>query len=71
MIIIILVMLILFPWRTALVAGAIVPLSTFCSVGVMYLCGIPLNTITLAGLIVVLGMVVDNAIVVLETMLIL
>ena len=66
MIIIILVMLILFPWRTALVAGAIVPLSTFCSVGVMYLCGIPLNTITLAGLIVVLGMVVDNAIVVLD-----
>ena len=66
MLIIVLVMLILFPWRTALVAGAIVPLSTFCSVGVMYLCGIPLNTITLAGLIVVLGMVVDNAIVVLD-----
>ena len=66
MLIIVLVMLILFPWRTALVAGAIVPLSTFCSVGVMYLCGIPLNTITLAGLIVVLGMVVDNAIVILD-----
>ncbi|MBQ8874950.1 MAG: efflux RND transporter permease subunit, partial [Bacteroides sp.] len=32
MVIIIIVMLILFPWRTALVAGAIVPLSTFCSV---------------------------------------
>ena len=66
MIIIILVMLVLFPWRTALVAGAIVPLSTFCSVGVMYMCNIPLNTVTLAGLIVVLGMVVDNAIVILD-----
>ncbi|MBQ7772918.1 MAG: efflux RND transporter permease subunit [Bacteroidales bacterium] len=66
MVIIILVMLILFPWRTALVAGAIVPLSTFCSVGIMYMCNIPLNIITLAGLIVVLGMVVDNAIVVLD-----
>lgn len=66
MIIIILVMLVLFPWRTALVAGAIVPLSTFCSVGVMYMCNVPLNTVTLAGLIVVLGMVVDNAIVVLD-----
>ena len=65
-VIIIIVMLILFPWRTALVAGAIVPLSTFCSVGVMYMCNIPLNIITLAGLIVVLGMVVDNAIVVLD-----
>ena len=66
MIIIIIVMLVLFPWRTALVAGAIVPLSTFCSVGVMYMCNIPLNTVTLAGLIVVLGMVVDNAIVILD-----
>lgn len=65
-VIIIIVMLILFPWRTALVAGAIVPLSTFCSVGVMYMCNIPLNIITLAGLIVVLGMVVDNSIVVLD-----
>lgn len=66
MVIIILIMLILFPWRTALVAGAIVPLSTFCSIGIMYMCNIPLNIITLAGCIVVLGMVVDNAIVVLD-----
>lgn len=66
MVIIILVMLILFPWRTALVAGTIVPLSTFCSIGIMYACHIPLNIITLAGCIVVLGMVVDNAIVVLD-----
>ena len=29
----------------------------------MYLCGIPLNTVTLAALIVVLGMIVDNSIV--------
>ena len=66
MVIIILVMLILFPWRTALVAGAIVPLSTFCSIGIMYMCNIPLNIVTLAGCIVVLGMVVDNTIVVLD-----
>ena len=65
-VIIVLVMLILFPWRTALVAGCIVPLSTLVSVGIMYMCNIPLNTVTLAGLIVVLGMVVDNAIVVLD-----
>lgn len=66
MIIIVVVMLILFPWRTAVVAGVMVPLSTFISIGIMYLAGIPLNTCTLAGLIVVLGMVVDNAIVVLD-----
>ncbi len=66
MLIIVVVMLILFPWRTAVVAGVMVPLSTFISIGIMYLVGIPLNTCTLAGLIIVLGMVVDNAIVVLD-----
>jgi len=66
MAIIIIVMLVLFPWRTALVAGITVPLSTFISIFVMYLIGIPLNTVTLAGLILVLGMIVDNAIVVLD-----
>ena len=66
MAVIIIVMLLLFPWRTAVVAGLTVPISTFISVGVMYMVGIPLNTVTLAGLIIVLGMVVDNAIVVLD-----
>lgn len=66
MIIIILVMLLLFPWRTAVVAGITVPLSTFISLAIMWMVGIPLNTVTLAGLILVLGMIVDNAIVVLD-----
>ena len=66
MAVIVLVMLLLFPWRTAVVAGMTVPISTFLSVGVMYMVGIPLNTVTLSGLIIVLGMVVDNAIVVLD-----
>lgn len=66
MVIIVIVMLILFPWRTAVVAGITVPLSTFISLAIMYMLGIPLNTVTLAGLILVLGMVVDNAIVVLD-----
>ena len=66
MIIIFIVMLILFPWRTAVVAGMMVPLNTFISVALMYIVGIPLNTVTLAALIIVMGMVVDNAIVVLD-----
>ena len=66
MLVIILVMLVLFPLRTALIAGLTVPLSTFISIGVMYLLGIPLNIMTLAGLIIVLGMIVDNSIVVLD-----
>ena len=66
MVIIFVVMLVLFPWRTAVVAGTMVPLNTFISVAIMYFCGIPLNTVTLAALIIVMGMVVDNAIVVLD-----
>ena len=66
MVIIVLVMMILFPLRSAIVAALTIPLSTFTSTGIMYACGIPLNTITLACLIVVLGMIVDNSIVVID-----
>ena len=66
MVIIVLVMMILFPLRSAIVAAITIPLSTFTSVGIMYALGIPLNTITLACLIVVLGMIVDNSIVVID-----
>jgi multidrug efflux pump subunit AcrB len=66
MLIIILVMMVLFPLRSAIVAAITVPLSTFISVAVMYAAGIELNTVTLAALIVVLGMVVDNSIVVID-----
>ena len=66
MAIIILVMMLLFPLRSAIVAAITIPLSTFISVGIMYLCGIPLNTVTLAALVVVLGMIVDNSIVVID-----
>lgn len=66
MIVIILVMMILFPIRSAIVAAITVPLSTFISIGIMYLLAIPLNIITLASLIIVLGMIVDNSIVVID-----
>ncbi len=66
MIIIILVMMVLFPMRSAVVAAITIPLSTFISVAIMYLMGIELNIITLAALIVVLGMIVDNSIVVID-----
>ena len=66
MAIIILVMVVLFPLRSAIVAATTIPLSTFVSVAVMYLMGIELNIVTLAALIVVLGMIVDNSIVVID-----
>ena len=66
MVIIILVMMVLFPIRSAIVASITIPLSTFVSVSIMYMVGIELNIVTLAALIVVLGMIVDNSIVVID-----
>ena len=66
MLIIILVMMVLFPIRSAIVAAITIPLSTFVSVAFMYMMGIELNIVTLAALIVVLGMIVDNSIVVID-----
>ena len=66
MAIIILVMMVLFPLRSAIVAAVTIPLSTFVSVAIMYMAGIELNIVTLAALIVVLGMIVDNSIVVID-----
>ncbi|MBR4402819.1 MAG: efflux RND transporter permease subunit [Flavobacteriales bacterium] len=66
MIIIILVMMVLFPLRSAIVAAITIPLSTFVSVAIMYMVGIELNIVTLAAMIVVLGMIVDNSIVIID-----
>ncbi len=49
MIIIILVMMVLFPLRSAIVAAITIPLSTFISVAIMYMAHIELNIVTLAG----------------------
>jgi multidrug efflux pump subunit AcrB len=57
---------VLFPIRSAIVASITIPLSTFVSVPIMYMVGIELNIVTLAALIVVLGMIVDNSIVVID-----
>lgn len=66
MLIIILIMMVLFPLRSAIVAAITIPLSTFVSVAIMYMVGIELNIVTLAALIVVMGMIVDNSIVVID-----
>lgn len=66
MVIVILVMMMLFPMRSALIAGSGVPLCTLITIAVMYICNMPLHTVTLAALIVVLGMIVDNTIIVID-----
>lgn len=65
-VVVIVVMLVLFPLRTALVASTGVPVCTALAIGLMYLTGIELNTVTLAALIVVLGMIVDDSVIVID-----
>jgi multidrug efflux pump subunit AcrB len=60
------VTMILLPFRVASVAGVTIPISILITIGIMQLVGIQLHIVSLAGLIVVLGMVVDNAIVVID-----
>lgn len=64
--VVIAVMLLLFPLRTALVAGSGVPVCTAITLGAMYITGIELNTVTLAALIVVLGMIVDDSVIIID-----
>ena len=64
--IVILVMLMLFPLRTALVSSTSVPVCIAAAWAIMYLLGMELNTVTLAALIVVLGMIVDDSVVVID-----
>lgn len=65
-IVVIVVMLLLFPLRTALVAATGLPVCTAICLGLMYITGIELNTVTLAALIFVLGMIVDDSVIVID-----
>lgn len=64
---VVLVVVALLPLRVAGVAGSTIPISIFISLALMFAFGIELNTVTLAGLIVVLGMIVDNSIVIIDS----
>lgn len=63
---VILVVALLLPHRVAAVAAVTIPICMLQSFGILQGLGIELNTVSLAMLVVVLGMVVDNAIVVID-----
>lgn len=63
---VVLVVMLLLPRRVATIAGLTVPISVMITLGFLYFAGVELNTVSLAGLIVVLGMIVDNSIVVID-----
>ena len=59
---VILVTMLLLPLRVALVSAIAIPVSVSMTFGMLDACGIELQQVSIAALIVVLGMVVDNAI---------
>ncbi|WP_024334774.1 efflux RND transporter permease subunit [Desulfotignum balticum] len=63
---VILVTMLLLPLRVALVAALSIPITIMITFGLLDFFDINLQQMTLAGLIVVLGMVVDNAIVIVD-----
>jgi multidrug efflux pump subunit AcrB len=63
---VIVVIMLLLPMRVASVAASTIPITIFISLGIFYACGVELNTVTLAALIVTLGMIVDNSIVIID-----
>ncbi len=63
---VILVTMILLPLRVSSVAGITVPIAVFISLSILYMLGVELHTVSLASLILVLGMIVDNSIVVID-----
>ena len=63
---VIVVIMLLLPIRVASVAAGTIPITIFIALGIFYAFGIELNTVTLAALIVTLGMIVDNSIVIID-----
>ncbi|MFS4447807.1 efflux RND transporter permease subunit [Maribacter sp. 2307UL18-2] len=68
--IVLLVMLIFLGFRTGFVIASLIPIVTIMTLMIMGMMNIGLNQVTLAALIMALGMLVDNAIVVAETIMV-
>ncbi len=61
--VVIVLFLFLFEWRVALISATIIPVSMMVSLLVLNLRGVTINVMTLAGLAIAIGAVVDDAIV--------
>ncbi|TCV86399.1 efflux RND transporter permease subunit [Sulfurirhabdus autotrophica] len=60
------VLIFLKSWRSTLIVSAAIPVSLLGAIAVMYFAGFTFNTLTLLALLLLIGVVVDDAIVVLE-----
>ncbi|MGB0937168.1 MAG: efflux RND transporter permease subunit [Colwellia sp.] len=62
-----LVLLLTLGWRSALIVGASLPLTVLFTLSFMSFYGIPIHQMSVTGLVVALGIMVDNAIVMTDT----
>lgn len=62
------ILLVALTWREALVAGIAIPVTFAASLGVIYLLGYSLNQIVIIGMVLALGLLVDDFILVMEGM---
>ncbi len=60
------VTLVLLPFRVALAAAATIPVTILSTLGLLWAAGLDLQTVSLASLIIVLGLVVDDPIVIID-----
>jgi multidrug efflux pump subunit AcrB len=70
LLIVLVTLLIFMGWRSALVIGGVLLITIAATLATMYMMNIPMHRISLGALIVALGMLVDNAIVVTEGILV-
>lgn len=63
-VIILLFLLIFLPGWTGIMTTLSMPISVLCTFAVMYMCGLTLNSITMLGIIIALGMMIDNGIII-------
>ncbi|MEM7200654.1 MAG: efflux RND transporter permease subunit [Planctomycetota bacterium] len=63
---VVLVLLVLLGWRAAVVVGVALPVCGLMVMAGLWLGGIPLHQISVAGLVLSLGLLIDNAIVVVD-----
>ena len=63
LLVILIIIAFLFEWRTAFISLIAIPLSLVSAIVILDLCGATINVMVLAGLVVAIGVVVDDAII--------
>lgn len=64
--VVMIIFLFLRDWRTTIIPVLVIPISLLGSFFVMYISGFSINVLTLLGIVLAIGLVVDDAVVVLE-----